>query len=127
MFFPDMSPYRYSDSSERIINVGWLGAGHPIPEGKVEPIVRDQLVRLAREPANLMRGLHYCEFCLAESPLVATTRDEPDKPAYLGSGEIRVSDRHIIYAAPTLIVHYIDAHGYLPPSDFCDAVRLTVE
>lgn len=86
MFYPDLSPYTYSESSEAMLNVGWLAKSHAIPEGRVDAIVRDQLVRLAREPQNLTRGLHYCEFCEAESPLVATTPDRPEVPAFLGSG-----------------------------------------
>jgi hypothetical protein len=27
-----------------------------------------------------------------------------------------------LYICPQLIVHYMNAHGYLPPDDFCNAV-----
>jgi hypothetical protein len=40
-----------------------------------------------------------------------------------GNGEMRVSHRGITFAAPVLIVHYIEEHGYLPPSDFLKAVE----
>lgn len=126
MYYPDLSPYSYSESGEPMRNVGWLGAGHPIPTGAVDRVVRDHLVRLARAPVNLMRGFHYCEFCDAESPLVATAADEPDDPAYLGSGEIRVPAGAALYAAPTMIFHYIDAHAYLPPPEFCERGRSRV-
>ena len=36
----------------------------------------------------------------------------------LGNGEIYVLAGGIIYTAPTLVIHYIDAPGYLPPEEF---------
>jgi hypothetical protein len=42
----------------------------------------------------------------------------------VGNGEIRVSGKDgIVYAAPTLVCHYIQAHGYFPPEEFIEAVR----
>jgi len=38
------------------------------------------------------------------------------------NGEIRVSGEGIVFAAPVLIVHYIEAHSYLPPAQFLKAV-----
>jgi len=122
VFFPDLSRYTYTETGENVVNVGWLAAGAPMRIGEVDQIVRDELARMAREPTNLMRGFHYCDFCDAESPIVAFASDAPSTPAYLGSGEVRVEAGDIVYAAPTLIVHYIDAHGYLPPEEFIEAV-----
>lgn len=123
MFYPDLSPYEYSDGASDLLNVGRLGtAGVGYAKGAVPPHIRDRLVRLAREPANVMRGLHHCELCDAESPVIVTVSDEPDAVACLGSGEIHVSSATRVYAAPTLIVHYIDAHEYLPPYEFLEAV-----
>jgi hypothetical protein len=39
-----------------------------------------------------------------------------------GNGEIWVPGDDVIYAAPVLIVHYIEEHGYLPPPQFLKAV-----
>ena len=37
--------------------------------------------------------------------------------------EIRVrGDERTVYAAPTLIVHYVEAHRYRPPEEFIAAV-----
>jgi hypothetical protein len=33
-----------------------------------------------------------------------------------------VSGEGIVFAAPVLIVHYIEAHGYLPPAQFLKAI-----
>jgi hypothetical protein len=41
----------------------------------------------------------------------------------LGDAEIRVGGENgIVYAAPTLICHYIHEHGYRPPDEFLAAV-----
>jgi len=39
------------------------------------------------------------------------------------NGEIRVRLENITFAAPVLIVHYIEEHGYLSPADFVKAVE----
>jgi hypothetical protein len=41
----------------------------------------------------------------------------------MGNGEIRVAgSRGRIYVAPVLVAHYVQAHHYLPPAVFVDAV-----
>jgi hypothetical protein len=42
------------------------------------------------------------------------------------NGEIRVSRAGVTFAAPVLIVHYIEEHGYLPPVQFLTAVEEAV-
>jgi hypothetical protein len=39
------------------------------------------------------------------------------------NGEIRVPHGGITFAAPVLIVHYIEEHRYLPPAEFLKAVE----
>jgi hypothetical protein len=44
-----------------------------------------------------------------------------------GNGEVWITAAvGATYAAPVLIVHYIDAHAYLPPASFVEAVRTGV-
>jgi len=58
-------------------------------------------------------GFHECEFC---SPTGA------EKLA-MGTGELWVPGTgDLIYVAPKLVAHYIEAHGYLPPQEFMEAV-----
>ena len=41
----------------------------------------------------------------------------------LGSAEIRVKGKDgKVYAAPTLIYHYVAAHDYDPPKEFVEAL-----
>jgi hypothetical protein len=116
--FKDLSPYVYLESSTPMINVGWLGAGEPFEVGTVAPEVRDALVRLASHKHHLMRGVHHCELCAVESP-IRLVADVERGWVSLGMGEIHVHGaRGVVYAAPSLIIHYIDAHQYLPPVEF---------
>ncbi|WP_375431714.1 hypothetical protein [uncultured Friedmanniella sp.] len=32
-----------------------------------------------------------------------------------------------LYSAPTLVVHYIQAHQYLPPDEFLEALRRSAQ
>ena len=43
--------------------------------------------------------------------------------ARISNGEIRVSREGITFAAPLLIAHYIEEHGYLPPDEFLRAIE----
>jgi len=123
--FPDLSVYEYSKRSGHALNVGWLGQGHSFETGPVSTDVRDALVRLAGNSVNVMRGLHYCDFCDAESPLYVETSDGQVR-ASLGTGEIQaIAENGVVYLAPTLLVHYIDAHDYLPPAVFLSAVKVS--
>lgn len=43
----------------------------------------------------------------------------------LGNGEIRVAGKgSVVYAAPTLICHYIGGHAYQPPAQFLESADL---
>jgi hypothetical protein len=60
-------------------------------------------------PVNQTRGIHCCPFCKGE---VLPT----------GSYEMRVAGACEVYAAPSLVHHYVVAHGYRPPDEFIAAV-----
>jgi hypothetical protein len=73
-------------------------------------VFRARLLALCCRPMNLTVGHHSCPFCPA------------CQPAAWGSGEIRVPGNGKVYAAPVLVHHYVDAHGYRPPEEFIEAV-----
>jgi hypothetical protein len=102
-------------------NVGWLGEGHPIPQGKCHEDLVPALTELALAPVRLMRGVHHCDFCDQKSPLAARSKLS-DSIAWLGNGEILVCGGNDIFVAPTLIVHYVAVHAYCPPDVFVAAV-----
>ena len=122
MFFADLTPYEYGYEMPRsnVLNVGWLSRGHVFRAGAVpEPFVK-VLRRLVKSPENLYRGYHTCEFC-PEPPLVvdSTGRRVISPPGdTMGNGEIRVvGSTGVVYVAPVLVAHYVEAHNYRPPDE----------
>ncbi len=105
-----------------MVNVGWLGRDQPFSTGDVPEDLRTALLELARDPKNIMRGLHDCELCGEESPIMVPFPRARRGRVALGTGEIHVEQDGTIYSAPTLIIHYVDKHHYRPPEDFLQAV-----
>jgi hypothetical protein len=126
MYFPDLTPYEYGRSEPRanLLNVGWLSAAHSFPSGAPDDRLIAALQRLVASPVNLYRGLHLCEFCPSpplKTPPAGIRLRKPLRAT--GNGEIRVAATNgITYVAPVLVLHYVVAHGYLPPQEFIDAV-----
>ena len=89
---------------------------------------------LASRPVELYRGKHRCELCAEPSDLVKTylpngivIDPKCSRAQWIdersSNGEIRVSREGITFAAPVLIVHYIEKHNYLPPDQFLKAIE----
>ncbi len=126
-YFEDLTPYTYhrSEADKNVLNIGWLSNENSYPTGTVDEEILDKLKILVTEPVNLFRGVHDCEFCppriyeKIEGQFVGrTVLSCPN-----GNGEIRVKSKNgIIYVAPTLIAHYIEAHNYFPPEAFLNAI-----
>ena len=138
-YFPDLAPYAYGYRLHAgVVHVGWLDGTHPFPKGSVDCQMLGKIKALAARPVELYRGRHICELCAAPPNLVKTYI--PDKGKMLdpksswhkwaeqrwGNGEIRVSSEKVTFAAPVLVVHYIEEHGYLPPAQFLKAVEEAV-
>ncbi|MBV2154883.1 hypothetical protein [Kitasatospora sp. SUK 42] len=107
---------------KREINIGWLDRHFDFPTGEPLPELAEALRWLVSTRAvNRTRGCHPCYFCKTadvEIPNAAI----PGKTVYLGMAEIRVGAAEgVAYAAPTLISHYVEEHGYLPPLAFQEA------
>ena len=134
-YFPDHSSYAYGHSSHPdVVHVGWLDNIHPYAKGTVDARLIEKMKLLASKPVELYRGKHICELCTEPPDIVKTILPngiviDPDcswarwVDQRSSSGEIRVSREGIIFAAPVLIVHYIEAHNYLPPTQFLKAVE----
>ncbi|MFI5729649.1 DUF6188 family protein [Kribbella sp. NPDC051587] len=124
-YYRDLSPYEYGESDRPMVNVGWLGRGREFPTGPVAPTVVAGLARLAVDERNVYRGWHECEFCDAESPIEFPG---PEGSLLLGHAEVHITGPDgVVYAAPTLILHYIEAHEYRPPTEFLSAVAQMTE
>lgn len=124
-YFKDLTPYEYYKPEANTLNVGWLGAGQRFSKGKTAQAFKDKLFAYCLDEyvIHIARGFHQCEFC-------TMSVEEWVKPRYgdkahwlnLGDGEIRVIGESVIYAAPTLIYHYVVEHRYKPPEEFIQAV-----
>lgn len=105
--------------------VGYLWCGHPYTKGKVEELVLERLVAIAKKPLLCACGFHACnlEPCGATQGLPSQLKFRYGaQTLFLGSADILVPDDKAVYCAPNLILHYIRDHGYLPPECFCAAV-----
>jgi|SRR3954469_23783512 hypothetical protein len=137
-YFSDHSPYAYGHGSHPgVVHVGWLDNIHPYPKGTVDARLIEKIRLLASKPVELYRGEHVCELCTEPLDLVKTTVSnrmviDPNCSwaqwidQRSSNGEIRVSLEGVTFAAPVLIVHYIEAHNYLPPAQFLQATEKTL-
>src|SRR6266850_6579233 len=138
MYFPDLTPYGYYVESDdpSALNVGWLDAAHEFTKGTPPPGFLERLRILSRTRVKQMRGFEVCPFCPElHSLLKPGNWSEQDRTLYhscfedgrFSSAEIRVSGQDgRIYASPIMVLHHVEAHGYLPPEDFVEAVMQTV-
>jgi hypothetical protein len=135
-YFEDLSEYSYSEQDilsladayllfrprYRRLNVGWLDAPHPFPTGAAPDWLAPRLLEIAAGPqVNVMRGFHLCTHCGDRATRDMLTVDGVP----LGHAEIRVpAEPGLMFAAPTLVWHYVAAHDYLPPGAFVDALEI---
>lgn len=90
--------------------VGWLERGHTFTEGLVDRQVYERLQELLKHPWQPVAagGWHTCDLCLYEG--------------VRGTANLFLPGNGFLYVCPELIVHYMNAHGYKPPAEFCHAV-----
>ena len=109
--------------------MGWLDGVHPFPIGEVEPSLIEKMKLLATRPVELYRGKHTCELCSGAPDMFVGKTINPAWGKWAeqrsSNGEIRVANEDVVFAAPVLIVHYIEEHGYLPPAQFLEALAKT--
>jgi hypothetical protein len=134
-YFPDLSAYSYGHGHHPgVVHVGWLDGVHPFPKGSLDRRLIEKIKLFATKPVELYRGKHICEVCAQPKDLIMTFIPNRHKlidpecqwakwtAPRSSNGEIRVVSDGITYAAPVLIVHYIEEHGYLPPAQFIEAI-----
>jgi hypothetical protein len=113
-YYADMSTRCQIASGPFVRAVGWLGGGHDFPRGEPPPGLIDKLRRYARCWSDSVEalgwpvagGCHDCELC----------------GAFATSGNFGVPAGELLYVCPEMIPHYVEAHGYLPPPPFVEAV-----
>ena len=91
--------------------IGWLEAGHSYRNGTIRREVYSRLVELLKDPWEPVAcaGPHDCSLCAFE-------------PEAKGAKNLFVPGKGFLYVCPELIAHYINAHGYAPSEEFCEAV-----
>jgi hypothetical protein len=128
MYFPDLTPCSYFpiDPGGRLLAVGWLDPGHEYDRGEVSLEFVRKLVELLADPWQpvTLLGWHDCGFCrLTGGPSTFRLGPSADGPeVQVGIANVFVTGRGVLYVAPSLILHYIDAHEYAPPAQFQQAV-----
>jgi hypothetical protein len=122
-YYKDLSDYVYHRAEfgrPNTKNIGWLGRGHDFKKMDPTEEILDPLWSYCRVSVAQMRGVHECEFCSRPSSGIVERKGER---LLLGTSEIRVFSREgDIYAAPTLIFHYVETHRYRPPDEFLRAL-----
>jgi hypothetical protein len=94
--------------------VGWLSREQPFSHGTVVAEVLDRIRQFGarwRESTEalgwgMFRGLHRCELCGRARMF----------------GNFGVPAGQILYVAPEMVAHYVQAHDYVPPPGFLAAV-----
>lgn len=125
----DLAPYQYGTPIPvlGVRAVGWCERGRSDDRLVLTDAERNDvlaavgpLLRSAR--ANPMRGFHLCDLCdSADGPL---PYEDERGTVYLGAAEIWIPDGEGgVFAAPDLVLHYIDGHRYRPPAPFLQAAK----
>lgn len=120
--FQDLSDYQYRPDNARpgTKNVGWLGRGQEFKRATPTDALLRALWGYCKVSVAQTRGIHECEFCSKPSSYIAEREGER---LLLGAAEIRVfGDAPSIFAAPTLIYHYVSVHHYRAPEHFIEAL-----
>lgn len=121
MYFKDLTKYKYMETEDSL-NIGWLEKGHSFNKGNVSGEFMEKLWKYLRYPVQVCRGFHSCDLCKKQIQTVPVVEFKGQKRK-VGYYEIRVWGKDgNMYAAPSLIFHYILQHGYQPPQEFIDAV-----
>ncbi len=110
--FEDLSPCDYfgEEYTATFRAVGWLDECHPYTNGDPGPEVFAKMAKLATDGWQLVKfmGWHSCTLCRYDH-----TRSV--RNLFVPAGKV-------FYVAPEAILHYVAAHGYGPPHEFCQAV-----
>lgn len=117
----DLSPWSDPVLGIEGLAVGWLDAERPFGRGQVTATEFGRLAALLRDPWQpaVAAGRHTCPFCLFTGGPASVVWE--GRSILLGTNNLFVP-AEVLYVAPSLILHYVDAHMYRPPEVFLDAV-----
>lgn len=107
--------------SSPLLAVGWLGSSSEPVQQSADTELVEALVKMLVDPWQpaLLLGRHRCQFCLyTGGPSTFTFRGTE---VQLGRNNLFVPGGDRAYVSPSLILHYMDSHGYAPPHEFRQA------
>ena len=105
-----------------ILAVGWLEFDHAYAKGEVGEEFAHALAGLLVDPwqAAPPARFHRCDFCrFSWGPVFVSVAG---LSIQIGNRILFVPDGPRLFAAPSMILHYVDAHEYAPPVEFQQAV-----
>jgi hypothetical protein len=108
----------------RVSSVGYLAREHSFTTGTTSEAFFDRLVAMVEKPLGAWCGYHTCDLglCRLQQPQEHPQIRYKGRVIGIGSTDIFVPGDEVVYMAPSLILHYIRDHQYLPPSCFVEAV-----
>lgn len=112
----------------KLLAIGWMERDHPYAKGDVDIDFFARLCELLQNPwwnGAMAAGVHLCSFCRFSGGLSANRFQVGQRGVTvpsIGNANLVVPGKGCYYAAPSTIVHYIDAHEYAPPPEFVEAV-----
>lgn len=127
--YADLSPCDHFGSAEKahlLRSVGWLEHGESYTEGRVSERIFEKLCQLIQNPFYppawpVSAGLHFCTLCQFSGGS-AVARYQQYAFSGVSNSIVLIPGKSFLYIAPVHIAHYIDAHFYQPPDEFCQAV-----
>ncbi len=138
MHFEDLAPFGLLAEfapGTRVRAVGWLQRESPYRLGTLDSRVMRRLFDFVETewsgPRAHMLGYHACDLCpnaqqragtlvvWRQPRLLGTWKT---RKAVVGGSELYVPGQDCVYVAPSMILHFVLAHGYGPPPEFSEAV-----
>jgi hypothetical protein len=112
-WFTDLSPCTYFGQANAsfLRSVGWLERGKPFATGPVDSETLVRLIEFIKDPVQpiMLCGYHRCDLCLHK----CNVRSHKN---------VFIPSNGFLFVCPEAIVHYMNAHSYQPPDEFCKAV-----
>lgn len=122
-YFRDLTPLVGSLlESSACLAVGWLEPEYEYPQGALQPRFIERLSELLVDPWQpfVHMGTHDCGFCrLTGGPGQFTCGHTTIQ---MKVNNLFIPAEQHVFVAPSLILHYMDAHLYCPPRAFQEAV-----